>query len=38
MDHQPGPADVDIIEKTTVFQGYFRVDTYKLRHGHFDGD
>ena len=37
MDHQPGPADVDIIEKTTVFQGYFRVDSYKLRHGRFDG-
>jgi ADP-ribose pyrophosphatase len=23
---------VDIIEKTTVFQGYFRVDAYRLRH------
>ena len=37
MDHKPGPADIDIIEKTTVFQGYFRIDAYTLRHGHFDG-
>ncbi len=37
MDHKPGPADIDIIEKTTVFQGYFRIDAYTLRHGRFDG-
>lgn len=24
--------DVDIIEKKTVFQGYFRIDRYRLRH------
>lgn len=24
--------DVDIIEKTTVYQGYFRIDRYRLRH------
>lgn len=23
---------IDIIEKTTVFQGYFRIDAYRLRH------
>jgi ADP-ribose pyrophosphatase len=31
------PANIDIIEKRTVFQGYFRVDSYTLRHGLFDG-
>lgn len=30
-------ADIDIIEKRTVFQGYFRVDFYRLRHKRFDG-
>jgi ADP-ribose pyrophosphatase len=28
---------VEIIEKTTPFQGYFRVDKYTLRHTRFDG-
>jgi len=28
---------VEILEKTTVFQGYFRIDLYRLRHGRFDG-
>ncbi len=30
-------ADVEIIEKETAFQGYFRVDRYRLRHKKFDG-
>lgn len=30
-------ADIDILEKRTVFQGYFRVDSYRLRHRRFDG-
>lgn len=29
--------DLDIIEKTTPFQGYFRIDRYRLRHRRFDG-
>jgi ADP-ribose pyrophosphatase len=37
MDHQPGPADIEILEKKPVFQGYFRIDAYKIRHGRFDG-
>ena len=37
MNSTPGPSDIDIIEKTTVFQGYFRVDAYTLRHRRFDG-
>lgn len=37
MSDVPAPADIDIIEKRTVFQGYFRVDAYTLRHGRFDG-
>lgn len=28
---------VDVIEKTTPFQGYFRIDRYRLRHRKFDG-
>lgn len=31
------PEDVEIIEKTTSFQGYFRVDRYILRHRRHDG-
>ncbi len=31
------PDDVKIIEKTTPFQGYFRVDRYKLTHALFEG-
>ncbi len=30
-------SDVDIIERKTVFQGYFRVDRYTLRHKLFQG-
>ncbi|MGE5504411.1 MAG: NUDIX domain-containing protein [Actinomycetota bacterium] len=29
--------DVEIISKETVFQGYFRMDRYRLRHRRFDG-
>jgi len=29
--------DVDIIEKTTPFKGYFQVDLYRLRHRLFEG-
>lgn len=28
---------VELIEKTTPFQGYFRIDRYRLRHRKFDG-
>ena len=28
---------VDVIEKTTVFQGYYRVDSYRLRHSLYRG-
>ena len=37
IDDHRGPTDIEILEKTTVFQGYFRVDAYRLRHGLFDG-
>ena len=30
-------ARIDLREKATVFQGYFRVDRYRLRHRKFDG-
>ena len=30
-------ARVEIMEKTTPFEGYFRVDRYRLRHRKFDG-
>ena len=29
--------DVEIIEKTTPFQGYFRIDRYRLKHRLFEG-
>jgi ADP-ribose pyrophosphatase len=28
---------IEILEKTTPFQGYFRVDRYRMRHRKFDG-
>jgi len=31
------PEDVDIIETTTPFRGYFRIDRYILRHRRHDG-
>lgn len=33
MDDQ----DYEIIERTPVFQGYFRIDRYRVRHRKFDG-
>lgn len=30
-------SDVEILEKTTPFQGYFRIDRYRLRHRLFAG-
>ena len=30
-------SDVEVIERKTVFQGYFQVDEYKLRHKRFEG-
>ena len=36
MNKQPGRADVDVLERKTVFQGHFRIDAYKLRHARFD--
>jgi len=37
MNTPLGPDDIDIREKKTVFQGYFRIDQYTLRHRRFDG-
>jgi ADP-ribose pyrophosphatase len=37
MSQQPPAPAVDVLEKITVFQGYFRIDAYRLRHGLFDG-
>lgn len=37
MNKPTSPAHIDIIEKRTVFQGYFRIDAYTLRHALFDG-
>ena len=31
------PDDVEVIEKRADFQGYFRIDTYRLRHRLHDG-
>ncbi len=33
---EPNP-DIDILERTTVYQGFFRIDRYRLRHRKFDG-
>ena len=37
MPLKPPPKDIDIRLKATVFQGYFRIDAYELRHQTFDG-
>jgi ADP-ribose pyrophosphatase len=37
MNKQPGPGEVEILERKTVYQGYFRIDAYKLRHTLFEG-
>ena len=34
----PVPPDVEIVERTTPFRGYFRIDRYRLRHRKHDGD
>jgi ADP-ribose pyrophosphatase len=31
------PSDVDIVAKRTAYDGYFRIDEYRLRHGRFAG-
>jgi ADP-ribose pyrophosphatase len=31
------PREVEVMERTTVFQGYFRIDRYQLRHEQFAG-
>jgi ADP-ribose pyrophosphatase len=33
----PAPADIEILDTATVYQGYFRVDRYRLRHRLFAG-
>ncbi len=34
----PSPSDdVRIVEKTNAYQGYFRIDSYRLRHKLFAG-
>lgn len=37
MKLKPPPKEIDIRLKETVFQGYFRIDAYELRHQTFDG-
>jgi len=32
-----GPQDVEVLERETPFQGFFRVDTLTLRHKHYNG-
>ena len=32
-----GPDDVEILERDTPFQGFFRVDTLTLRHKQYNG-
>jgi ADP-ribose pyrophosphatase len=38
-DHQATttPSEIDLVERRTVFQGYFRLDEYRLRHQQFAG-
>ena len=38
MTRGPHPDDrVEVLDKTTPFEGYFQVDVYKFRHRKFDG-
>ncbi len=38
MTRGPRPDDrVEVLDRTTPFKGYFRIDIYKLRHRKFDG-
>lgn len=30
--------DIELLERKTVYQGYFRMDRYRLRHRRYDGD
>lgn len=32
-----GATDIEVLEKTTAYQGYFRIDRYTLRHVRFEG-
>jgi ADP-ribose pyrophosphatase len=32
-----GPHNIEVLEQRTVYDGYFRIDRYKLRHGRFEG-
>ncbi|MBL8642449.1 MAG: NUDIX domain-containing protein [Rhodospirillaceae bacterium] len=32
-----GPDNIEVQEKRTAYQGYFRIDAYTLRHGRFEG-
>lgn len=36
MNHETEKS-VEILEKTTAYEGYFRIDRYRLRHRRFDG-
>jgi len=31
-------TDVEVVEKSTPFNGYFQIDRYRLKHRQFDGD
>ncbi|RLA04640.1 MAG: ADP-ribose diphosphatase, partial [Gammaproteobacteria bacterium] len=33
-----GRDDVELLDHDTVFQGYFHMDRYRLRHRKYDGD
>ena len=33
----PRPSQVEIIDRSTVFQGYFRLDRFRLRHELYAG-
>ncbi|MEY1660958.1 NUDIX domain-containing protein [Isoalcanivorax beigongshangi] len=35
--HTLGPQDVELLQRDTAFQGFFRVDVLTLRHRRFDG-
>ncbi len=38
MNHgESEPTDIEVIQRDTVFQGFYRVDRVRLRHRHFDG-
>lgn len=37
MNDAPKHPDVQVLERRTVYQGYFRIDRYRLRHRKHDG-